>query len=165
MNLGGQHLNNEKPKANTFPPQHQNHQPGTEGEMHPSPISVDNRYRGSEKLKDKVAVITGGDSGIGKSVSIYFAKEGADVVIVYFNEDQDATKTKQLVEKEGRKCMLLAGDIGNEDFCKSVIEQTLSKFGKIDILVNNAAEQHPQKSIIDITAQQLERTFRTNIFS
>jgi NAD(P)-dependent dehydrogenase (short-subunit alcohol dehydrogenase family) len=158
-------LSNKKQKANTFPPQHQNNQPGTENEMHPAPISVDNRYRGSEKLKDKVAIITGGDSGIGKSVSIYFAKEGADVVIVYLNEDQDATETKQLVEKEGRKCLLLAGDIGDEEFCKSVIEQTFSKFGKIDILVNNAAEQHPQNSIIDITAQQLERTFRTNIFS
>jgi NAD(P)-dependent dehydrogenase (short-subunit alcohol dehydrogenase family) len=158
-------LSNQKSKKSTFPPQHQNHQPGTENEMHPGPISVDTRYQGSGKLKDKVAIITGGDSGIGKSVSIYFAKEGADIVIVYLNENQDATQTKQLVEKEGRKCMLLAGDVGNEDFCKNVIEQTLSKFGKVDIVVNNAAEQHPQNSIIDITAEQLERTFRTNIFS
>lgn len=158
-------MSNNKQKQKAFPPQHQDHQPGTEGEMHPGPISVDDGYRGSGKLKDKVAIITGGDSGIGKSVSIYFAKEGADVVIVYLNEDADANETKQLVEQEGRQCLLLAGDIGNEGFCREVIQQTIEKFGKIDVLVNNAAEQHPQKSITDITAEQLERTFRTNIFS
>ena len=165
MIIGGNKLSNETSKTNAFPPQHQNHQPGTETEMDPRPISVDERYQGSGKLKNKVAIITGGDSGIGKSVSIYFAKEGAAVVIVYLNEFQDATETKQIIEAQGRECLLLAGDIGNEDFCNDVIEKTIAKFNRIDILVNNAAEQHPQTSISDITAQQLERTFRTNIFS
>ncbi|MBM4764209.1 SDR family oxidoreductase [Bacillus sp. B15-48] len=148
-----------------FPPQHQNHQPGTENEMEPKPVSIDQNYQGSGKLKDKVALLTGADSGIGKSVAIYFAKEGADISIVYLEETEDAQETKNLIEAEGRKCLLLAGDIGNEEFCKQVTEQTMSKFGKIDILVNNAAEQHPQKSLLDITAEQLEKTFRTNIFS
>ncbi|SEN13703.1 NAD(P)-dependent dehydrogenase, short-chain alcohol dehydrogenase family [Mesobacillus persicus] len=149
----------------TFPPQHQTHQPGTEDEMRPEPISVDPNYTGSGKLKNKVALITGGDSGIGKSVAIYFAKEGADVSIVYLEENKDAQETKALIEAEGQKCLLIAGDIGDESFCKETIAQTIEKFGKLDILVNNAAEQHPQKSIIDISADQLEKTFRTNIFS
>jgi NAD(P)-dependent dehydrogenase (short-subunit alcohol dehydrogenase family) len=149
----------------TFPPQHQNHQPGSEDEMHPEPVSVAKNYQGSGKLKDKVALITGGDSGIGKSVAIYFAKEGADVAIVYLEENDDAKETKSFVEDEGRKCLLIPGDIGKEDFCKQVAEQTISELGKIDILVNNAAEQHPQKSLLDISAEQLEKTFRTNIYS
>ena len=150
---------------NGFPPQHQNHQPGTEDAMHPGPISVDKNYRGSEKLKNKVTLITGGDSGIGKSVGIYFAKEGADVAIVYLEESEDAQETKQLIEAEGQKCLLLSGDIGNESFCQDVANRTIEEFGKIDVLVNNAAEQHPQKSLLDITSEQLEKTFRTNIFS
>ncbi len=150
---------------NEFPPQHQNHQPGTETEMHPVPISVDPNYKGSGKLKNKVALITGGDSGIGKAVAIYFAKEGADVSIVYLEENEDAQETKKAVEAEGQQCLLIAGDIGDESFCKDCTNQTLEKFGKIDILVNNAAEQHPQKSLLDISAEQLEKTFRTNIFS
>lgn len=150
---------------NEFPPQHQNHQPGTETEMHPVPISVDPNYKGSGKLKNKVALITGGDSGIGKAVAIYFAKEGADVSIVYLEENKDAQETKKAVEAEGQQCLLIAGDIGDESFCKDCTNQTLEKFGKIDILVNNAAEQHPQKSLLDISAEQLEKTFRTNIFS
>ncbi len=146
------------------PPQHQENQPGIESEMTPLPISGGLKYRGSEKLKGKVALITGGDSGIGRSVAIFFAKEGADIAIVYLNEDSDAQETKQLVEKEGQKCLTFAGDIGDETICKQAVQKTLDQFGQLDVLVNNAAEQHPQESIEDITAQQLERTFRTNIF-
>ena len=147
-----------------FPPQHQNEQPGVESEMNPQPLSMDSAYKGSGKLNNKIAIITGGDSGIGKAVAIYFAKEGSDVVIVYLNEHQDAEETKKLVEAEGRKCLLLAGDIGDEAFSQEIVTKTIEQFGKINILVNNAAEQHPQKSLLDITTQQLEKTFRTNIF-
>lgn len=149
----------------TFPPQHQNHQPGVEDEMNPLPIHVSEQYKGSNKLKDKVAIITGGDSGIGKSVAIYFAKEGADVVVSYLNETKDAEDTKKQVEAEGRRCILAAGDIGDEEVCKQIVDDTIKQFGRIDIIVNNAAEQHPQQSLLDITSAQLERTFRTNIFS
>ncbi|MGG1396365.1 SDR family oxidoreductase [Bacillus salipaludis] len=154
----------KQPKA-VFPPQHQNHQPGVESEMNPRPISIDPNYKSSGKLSGKKAIITGGDSGIGKSVAIYFAKEGADVAIVYLEEHQDAEETKQLIEEEGRRCLLFSGDIGSEDYCKEVVNKTIEDFGKIDILVNNAAEQHPQNSLLNITAAQLEKTFRTNIFS
>jgi NAD(P)-dependent dehydrogenase (short-subunit alcohol dehydrogenase family) len=153
------------PQKNAFPPQHQNQQPGIESEMNPRPVIVDLNYKGSGKLTNKTAVVTGGDSGIGKSVAIYFAKEGADVVVVYLNETSDAEETKQLIEAEGRQCLLFSGDIGHEDFCKEIVNKTIDQFGKIDVLVNNAAEQHPQKSLLNITAAQLERTFRTNIFS
>lgn len=149
----------------TLPPQHQNQQPGIESEMSPRPKAEDQTYIGSGKLKDKVAIITGGDSGIGRAVAIYYAKEGADVVIVYLNEHDDAKETKMQVEQEGRKCYLIPGDIGEEAFCKRIVDETIANFNKIDILVNNAAEQHPQESIEDITADQLEKTFRTNIFS
>jgi NAD(P)-dependent dehydrogenase (short-subunit alcohol dehydrogenase family) len=148
-----------------FPPQHQNKQPGIEAEMNPQPVSIDPNYKGSGKLNNKTAIITGGDSGIGKSVSIYFAKEGADIVIVYLNEHQDAEETKKRIEAEGKKCLLMAGNIGDEAFCQEVIKKTIDQFGKIDILVNNAAEQHPQNSLLDISAEQLEKTFKTNIFS
>ncbi|RSK46909.1 SDR family oxidoreductase [Bacillus canaveralius] len=158
-------MSSQNEQKNTFPPQHQDHQPGTEDEMHPEPISVDDNYKGAGKLNDKVALITGGDSGIGKSVAIYFAKEGANVAIVYLEETEDARETRQLVEAEGRECLLIAGDIGDESFCKDAVSKTLDLFGKIDILVNNAAEQHPQNSLLDISSEQLERTFRTNIFS
>ncbi|MFZ7945246.1 MULTISPECIES: SDR family oxidoreductase [Bacillaceae] len=149
----------------TFPPQHQNQQPGVESEMNPRPISVDPNYKAGGKLTGKTAIITGGDSGIGKSVAIYFAKEGADVAIVYLEEQQDAEETKQLIEAEGRRCLLFAGDIGDEDFCKEIVNKTIDQFTKLDILVNNAAEQHPQQSLLNITSAQLEKTFRTNIFS
>ncbi|MEH7386699.1 SDR family oxidoreductase [Bacillus sp. JJ1521] len=150
---------------NILPPQHQNHQPGTETEMVPRPVSEDMAHQGSHKLKNKVAIITGGDSGIGKAVAIHYAKEGANVVIVYLEEHEDAKETKRQVEEEGQKCLLLAGDIGNEEFCKEIVKKTIDEFGQLDILVNNAAEQHPQKNILNITAEQLEKTFRTNIFS
>lgn len=149
----------------TLPPQEQNQQPGIESQMTPRPQVDDPQYRGSGKLRDKVALITGGDSGIGRAVAIAYAKEGADVVIVYLNEDEDAKKTQQMVEELGRRCLTMAGDVGDENFCQTAVQQTIERFGHLDILVNNAAEQHPQQSIEDITAEQLERTFRTNIFS
>src|SRR3954470_10829483 len=132
--------NNQNQQKKTFPAQHQNHQPGIESEMNPLPISVDPNYQPSGKLAGKTAIITGGDSGIGKSVAIYFAKEGADVAIVYLNEHQDAEETKQLIEDEGRKCLLFSGDIGSEDICKDIVSKTMNEFQKLDILVNNAAE-------------------------
>lgn len=147
------------------PPQQQKHQPGIESEMTPRPKSDDSKYKGSDKLRDKVALITGGDSGIGRAVAIFFAKEGADVAIVYLNEHDDAQETKRLVEEEGRKCLTIPGDIGEENFCQEAVKKTVDQFGKLDILVNNAAEQHPKENIEEITADQLERTFRTNIFS
>ena len=157
--------NSQNQKKPVFPPQHQSRQPGVETEMNPRPISQSPTYKASGKLAGKKAIITGGDSGIGKAVSLLFAKEGADVAIVYLDEHDDANETKQLIEAEGRKCLLYAGDIGNEDFCKEVTNKILSEFGNLDILVNNAAEQHPQQSLSNITAAQLEKTFRTNIFS
>ncbi|MBW4431204.1 MAG: SDR family oxidoreductase [Pelatocladus maniniholoensis HA4357-MV3] len=147
------------------PPQQQAQQPGIESEMTPKPQADDRQYQGSGKLKNKVALITGGDSGIGRAVAIAFAKEGADVAIAYLNEHDDAKETKHLVEAQGRKAFTISGDIGDENFCQQAIQQTVDEFGKLDILVNNAAEQHPQKSIEDISKEQLERTFRTNIFS
>ncbi|MRX73491.1 glucose 1-dehydrogenase [Bacillus lacus] len=149
----------------TLPAQEQDQQPGLEEEMKPLPEFEAPEYKGSGKLQDKVALITGGDSGIGRSVALYYAKEGADVAIVYLNEHEDAEKTKRLIEDEGRTALLIDGDIGEESFCKEIISKTIDRFGKLDILVNNAAEQHPQESLEDISAEQLERTFRTNIFS
>lgn len=149
----------------TLPPQHQDQRPGIEADMTPQPVAEDPKYRGSGKLQGKVALITGGDSGIGRAVAIAFAKEGADVAVSYLNEHVDAEETKKQVEAEGRRCITFAGDIGQEDFCRQIVEQTVSQLGKLDTLVNNAAEQHPQESIEDITEEQLERTFRTNIFS
>ncbi|NFM46609.1 SDR family oxidoreductase [Clostridium botulinum] len=149
----------------TFPPQHQPVQPGLEVLMYPRPIFDNPEYVGSGKLKNKVALITGGDSGIGRAVSLAFAKEGADIAIVYFNEHVDATETKALIEAQGRKCILIAGDLREESFCKRIVKDTLCTFGHLDILVNNAGVQFPQDSLEDITAEQLEDTFRTNIFS
>jgi NAD(P)-dependent dehydrogenase (short-subunit alcohol dehydrogenase family) len=147
------------------PRQRQQHQPGREHKMRPRPKAQNEKYRGSEKLRDKVAIITGGDSGIGRAVAIAFAKEGADVAVVYLEEEKDANETKRLVEEHGGKCLLIGGDVGQEEFCQNAIEDTIKEFAKIDILVNNAAEQHPQESIEKVTEKQLERTFRTNIFS
>ena len=147
------------------PQQHQKKQPGREHKMKPRPKAEDGKHRGTGKLRGKVAIITGGDSGIGRAVAIAFAKEGADVAVVYLEEKKDASETKQLVEEQGGKCLLIAGDVGDEKFCRKVVEQTVEKLGKLDVIVNNAAEQHPQESIEKITEQQLERTFRTNIFS
>jgi NAD(P)-dependent dehydrogenase (short-subunit alcohol dehydrogenase family) len=160
------HMANEQNNnQNGFTPQHQNQQPGVEDKMTPEPSYIDPNYKGSGKLEGKVAIVTGGDSGIGKSVAIYYAKEGADVTVVYLEETEDAKETKQEVEAAGRKCLLLAGDLGDESFAKEVVSKTLDEFGKVNILVNNAGEQHPQTSLLDISTEQLEKTFRTNIFS
>ncbi|KAB2332156.1 SDR family oxidoreductase [Cytobacillus depressus] len=148
-----------------FPPQHQNKQPGLESQMDPKPTSIDPNYKGSGKLRGKIALISGGDSGIGKAAAIYFAKEGANIAINYLEEQEDADETKQLIEAEGQECILLPGDIGIESFCREIANKTIDQFGKIDVLVNNAAEQHPQDSLLNISSDQLERTFRTNIFS
>lgn len=147
-----------------LPPQHQEKQPGIEKEMTPRPQFKAPEYKAAGKLEGKAAIITGGDSGIGRAVAIYFAKEGADVAILYKDEHEDAEETKAHVEKEGRKCITIAGDIGDEAFAKQAVDQAVAELGQLDILVNNAAEQHVQKSIEDISAEQLERTFRTNIF-
>jgi NAD(P)-dependent dehydrogenase (short-subunit alcohol dehydrogenase family) len=148
-----------------IPAQRQTQQPGLEAEMVPQPDSTLENYKGSDKLRSAVAIVTGGDSGIGRAIAIAFAKEGADIVIAYFNEHKDANDTKQEVERCGRKCILIDGDVGNESFCKNIVETTISFFGRLDILVNNAAEQHVCDSILDISSEQLERTFRTNIYS
>jgi NAD(P)-dependent dehydrogenase (short-subunit alcohol dehydrogenase family) len=154
------------PKGNKLQPrQHQKRQPGREHKMKPRPRSDNEKHRGSGKLRNKVAIITGGDSGIGRAVAVAFAKEGADVAIVYLEEHKDANETKRLVEDNGRRCLLVSGDVGQEGFCRKGVGQIVKELGKIDILVNNAAEQHPQESIEKITEKQLERTFRTNIFS
>ena len=147
------------------PRQHQKRRPGREHKMKPRPKSDDEKYRGSGKLRNKVAIITGGDSGIGRAVAVAFAKEGADVAIVYLEEHRDANETKRSVEENEGRCLLISGDVGQEDFCRKAVGQIVKELGKIDILVNNAAEQHPQESIEKITEKQLERTFRTNIFS
>ena len=152
-------------KKRRFPPQEQKQRPGHESRMRPRPKVVPPEYRGSGKLKGKVALITGGDSGIGRSVAVLFAKEGADVAITFLNENEDARETRRLVEGEKRKCLLLPGDIGWETTCAEAVEETIRQLGRLDVLVNNAAEQHPQDDIGKITSDQLERTFRTNIFS
>lgn len=147
------------------PEQHQDRQPGLQTEMDPLPRSTRPEYRPSGKLEGKVALITGGDSGIGRSVALLFAMEGADVAICYLDEHEDANTTKERIEKLGRRCLSLAGDVGDERFCEAAVARTIELFGRLDVLVNNAAEQHPQQSLLDITRDQLERTFRTNIFS
>jgi NAD(P)-dependent dehydrogenase (short-subunit alcohol dehydrogenase family) len=146
------------------PAQHQE-PPGTESKMRPRPQAVNYQYRACGKLGNKIALITGGDSGIGRAVAIAFAMEGADVGIVYLNQHGDAQETKRLVEEQNRQCLLMPGDVGDEKFCQDAVKETVNRFGHLDVLVNNAAEQHPQESLEKITAEQLERTFRTNIFS
>lgn len=162
--MGEQHSAEPGQPAPPQPAQQQDRRPGIEAAMTPQPQADDPRHHGSGKLMGKVAIITGGDSGIGRAVAIAFAKEGADSAIVYLNEHQDADETKRLVEEQGRRCLSIAGDVGDEAFCRQAVRQAVEALGQLDILVNNAAEQHPQKSIEDITAEQLERTFRTNIF-
>jgi NAD(P)-dependent dehydrogenase (short-subunit alcohol dehydrogenase family) len=147
----------------TLPPQVQDQQPGHETEMNPRP-DYEPRYPGSGRLKGKVALITGGDSGIGRAAAVLFAREGADLAILYLNEGEDAQETKRLIEREGRSCLTIAGDVGDPDFCRSAVDQAIQRFGKLDVLVNNAAEQHPKKDIGEITPDQIDRTFRTNIF-
>ncbi len=147
----------------TLPPQEQP-EPGKEGLMNPRPEFKGEDYKAAGKLQGKVAIITGGDSGIGRSVAVLFAREGADVAILYLDQHQDADETRKVVESHGRQCLTFAGDVADREVCRKVIDETLAKFGKLDILVNNAAEQHPQESLEDISEEQWEKTFRTNIF-
>jgi len=146
------------------PPVHEDALPGHESQLEPKPDWAP-RYPGSGRLQGKVALITGADSGIGRAVAALFAREGANIAILYLCEHDDAAKTKQIVEAEGRKAITVAGDLGSKDFCTRAVEQTVRDLGGLDILVNNAGEQHPDKDIRDITEEQLRRTFQTNIFS
>jgi len=151
---------------NKIPPQHQNAQPGLESELDPQPKIIRYTYVGANKLRDKVALITGGDSGIGRAVAVHFAREGADIAIVYMpREEVDAQKTKELVEAEGRQILLLSGDLRNEGFCQQVVDDTVRRFGKLNILVNNAGYQPQHDRFEDITEDSLLRTFETNIYS
>lgn len=153
------------PKKSIHKPQHQA-RPGKESQMKPVPVSENDSVKGSSKLAGKVAVITGGDSGIGRAVALLFAKEGADIVIIYLNEHTDAEETKGIAEnKYGSNCILLSGDISKENFCKSAIQKTIKKFGKIDVLVNNAGLHYESKSLKDISTTNLVKTFATNVFS
>ena len=153
--------------ADQIPAQSQNQKPALESQMNPAPEYDRDSYKGSDKLKGKVALITGGDSGIGRSVAVLYAKEGADVAIVYLNEHEDAQKTKQLVEAQGQKCLIIAGDISGEKFCHEAVEKTVAELGKLDILVNNAAEQYMEnaETLEDIDSARLGSIFSTNIFS
>jgi NAD(P)-dependent dehydrogenase (short-subunit alcohol dehydrogenase family) len=155
----------ERNLPSEFPEQSQE-TPGHEYRMIPQPEIVRPGYKGSDKLWNKIALITGGDSGIGRSVAVHFAIEGAAVAIVYLEEEkQDAEKTRELVEKEGRRCLLLPGDIRQKDFCSEAVKRTVDEYGMLNILVNNAAEQHPVEDIRDLDFDIMESTFRTNIFS
>jgi NAD(P)-dependent dehydrogenase (short-subunit alcohol dehydrogenase family) len=145
------------------PPQEQDRQPGRETEMVPRP-EFEPRYPGSGRLAGKTALITGGDSGIGRAVSVLFAREGANIAIVYLEEDEDATTTKALIEKEGQSCLTIKGDIASSKFCAEAVAHTMKKFGRLDVLVNNAAEQHEKEDVEEISEEQLVRTFRTNLF-
>ena len=148
----------------SMPPQEQP-TPGSEARMNPTPEVIRDSYRGSDKLKGSVALITGGDSGIGRSAAVHFAREGANVAIVYLCEDQDAEETKRMVELEGQQCLLLRGDLRERAFGEHCVEKTYSQFGRLDILVNNAAEQHPAEEVEDIDFMMMENTFKTNVFA
>src|SRR5690242_2343436 len=152
-------------QKDSLPPQHQQRQPGSESEMEPRPRVWAEGRHGSGKLAGKVAIITGGDSGIGRAVAIAFAREGAEVAILYLNEHEDAKETERLIAPTGKRCLLIAGDIGKEMFCKKAVRETVRNLGRLDVVVNNAAEQHPVPSIAEISQKQLEKTFRTNIFA
>ena len=145
-------------------PEQQLEKPGLESDLEPKPKYLAPDYRGSRKLEDKVAIITGGDSGIGRAVAVLFAREGADVAIVYLSEDEDAEETRRAVEGEGRRAILIPGDVTDSAFCEVAVETTVREFGRLDILVNNAAYQEHLPSLEDITDEQLDRTFRTNIY-
>lgn len=149
----------------SFPKQQQNQQPGLEYEMNPAPIYDDPSYnKKGDILKDKVAVITGGDSGIGKAVAIAYANQGSDIVIVYYNENKDAEETKRIIDGIGRKCTLIKGDVGDPNFCNNVLQKTINEYGKIDILVNNAAVQYESTDFKQITDEQFDKTFKTNVY-
>lgn len=146
-------------------PRQQQEIPGKEHKMHPQPEIIREDYRGSGKLQGKVALITGGDSGIGRSTAVHFAREGAKVAIIYLNEDDDAEDTKSMVEEEGGECLVIRGDIGDRRFCDECVKQVYDAFGALNILVNNAAEQHPHEDFDELDLDNMEKTFRTNIFS
>lgn len=146
------------------PEQSQTIQPGMEYLMHPRPIFDNPNYKGSGKLKNKVAIITGGDSGLGRAAAIAFVKEGAKVVIPYYNEHKDAQETKRYIESLGGECLLLSGDITNKNFCKKIVQETLKKYRKIDILINNAAVQYQQDKLENITDEQFDRTMKVNVY-
>lgn len=152
-------------KPSVFPGQHQSQQPGNQKQMVPEPLAADNLYKGSGKMDGMAAVITGGDSGIGQAAAAAFAKEGADVVIAFYNEQDDALETAKLVESAGKKCILVNCDLKQEASAQQVVDQAIRNFGHIDVLVNNIAVQYPQNKIEDITAQQLADTFAANIYS
>ncbi|ODT81311.1 MAG: NAD(P)-dependent oxidoreductase [Pelagibacterium sp. SCN 64-44] len=145
------------------PPQIQDHQPGRETEMHPKPEYMP-RFPGSGRLKDKVAIITGGDSGIGRATAVLFAREGAEVALVYLEETEDATVTADAIKAEGKEALLLRGDVADKTFCDNVVGQVIEQFGKLDVVINNAAEQHPQDELTEISPEQLRETFETNLF-
>ena len=147
----------------TMPRQSQERQPGSEKQMHPRP-EYEPRFPGSGRLAGKVAIVTGGDSGIGRAVSVLFAREGASVAIVYKDEHEDAKETAAAIRREGRDCLTIAGDIADEQFCRAAVQETVKRFGGVDVLVNNSAEQHEQETITDIGEHQLVRTFATNVF-
>ena len=148
----------------SIPAQQQSRQPGLESKMHPEPEYLKKDYCASNKLKNKVAIITGGDSGIGRAIAVVFAMEGANLAVQYLNEHEDAKKTKELVEQAGGECLLIPGDLRDIAFCKSVVDKTVKKFGKLNIVVNNAAEQFPQDDVLEIETDQLIDTFRVNVF-
>lgn len=147
------------------PKQSQDRQPGRQAPMEPQPQIIPDGYRGSGRLDGKVALVTGGDSGIGMSAAVLFAHEGADVAIVYLEEQDDAESAREMINETGKSCLLIKGDVGKPAFCRRAIDRTIKKFGRLDILVNNAAEQHPRKSVEEIDEKQLLTTFRTNVFS
>jgi NAD(P)-dependent dehydrogenase (short-subunit alcohol dehydrogenase family) len=146
-------------------PEKQNKQPGIEAEMDPRPEYIKSTYKASGKLAGKVALVTGGDSGIGRAVSVHYAREGADIAIVYLDEDIDALETQEVIQSYGRKCLLIKGDVKKSAFCKKAVTQTVKELGGLNILVNNAAMQIPEKKAKDISDKQMEDTFRTNIFA
>ncbi|MDT0687534.1 SDR family oxidoreductase [Autumnicola psychrophila] len=150
-------------QSKNFPEQDQS-QPGEQHKMNPEPKIIRDNYKGSEKLKGKTAFITGGDSGIGRSVAVHFAREGADVAIVYLAEDEDALETKKMVEDEGQKCLIIEGDLKDESFCKEALQKCVSEFSNLNILVNNAAVQFPKSNIEDVSTEQMKETFETNIY-
>jgi NAD(P)-dependent dehydrogenase (short-subunit alcohol dehydrogenase family) len=163
-NEESRHQGEDRKPKNPLPPQHQP-KPGIEAEMTPKPEYQAPQYKAAGKLQGKAALITGGDSGIGRAVAVLYAREGADVAIVYLPEEQkDAEETRRAVEKEGRRCLLIAGDVTQAEFCRQAVEQTVKEFGKLDILVNNAAFQQHQEKLEDLSDEQWDRTFKTNIY-